>query len=49
LDDSLGRATGLKICNLFREKLGTQGRDFVSQKSYFQDKEKHLDGFSKIP
>jgi hypothetical protein len=31
LDDGLGKVTGLKICDLFQERLGTQRRDFVSQ------------------
>jgi hypothetical protein len=30
LTDGLGRGTGLKVCNTFREGLGTHGRDSVS-------------------
>ena len=29
--DVLGRGTGLKVCNTFREGLGTHGRDSVSE------------------
>ena len=40
--DGLGRGTGLKVCNTFREGLGTHGRDSVSEEGDFGDTENAL-------
>jgi hypothetical protein len=42
LADGLERMTGLKVCNTFREGLGTHGRDFVSKEGDFGDTENAL-------
>jgi hypothetical protein len=42
LADGLGRRTGLKVCNTFREGLGTEGRDSVSEEGDFGDTENAL-------
>jgi len=42
LADGFGRGTGLKVCNTFREGLGTHGRDSVSEEGDFGDTENAL-------
>jgi hypothetical protein len=47
LTDGLGRGTGFKVSNTFRQGLGTNGRDSVSEEGYFGDTENALGGVQK--